>query len=206
MLTRWDEWYSPENLAKDARIQAAPPSKTAQMAATEFLKRGIRHILDLACGIGRDTFYLSAQGLSVLGTDASFNGITIAQHTRFERNLETGFTVSDARHLPFGNCSFEGIYSFGLLHEFTSPNKDVDVRLVLSEVERLLVDQGLLVIAVAAGNPEVGLPQVQLFSRQMFENVMHRWHTLEIKAFDDIGCTNRTDYHIWYGLFQKPPS
>jgi hypothetical protein len=29
------------------------------------------------------------------------------------------------------------------------------------------------------------------------------WYTLEIQEFDDVGCTNRMDYHIWYGVFEK---
>ena len=58
MLTRWDKWYSQDNLSQDERILAAPPSLCAHNAATEFLSRGKLHILDLACGVGRDTFYL----------------------------------------------------------------------------------------------------------------------------------------------------
>jgi len=64
MISRWDEWFSESNLARDTRILAAPPSKCAETAALEFLARGKRVILDLACGIGRDTFLLNLSGLT----------------------------------------------------------------------------------------------------------------------------------------------
>jgi hypothetical protein len=37
----------------------------------------------------------------------------------------------------------------------------------------------------------------------MFEQAIVGWRALEIKDFDDLGCTNRKDYHIWYGIFER---
>lgn len=203
MLTRWDEWFSPENLAKDKRILAASRSKCAEIAADEFLKRGKNCILDLACGIGRDTYFLQKKGLSVTGADASFNGIRAARQKSQEGTLNPQFIVADGRYLPYPNEYFDGLYCFGMLHEFTGPDKEDNVRLVISEAGRVLSNQGVLILTVLAGDPEAGLPQVQLFSKQMLDKVMNGWNMLEIKEMDDVGCTNRQDYHLWYGLFQK---
>jgi hypothetical protein len=63
MLSRWDEWYSSKNLSSDERLLAAPASKSAELAAVEFKLRGKKPILDLACGVDRDTFHLKASGL-----------------------------------------------------------------------------------------------------------------------------------------------
>ena len=52
MITRWEAWYTPENLDRDKRILAAPPSQSAENAASAFQVEGKRRILDLACGIG----------------------------------------------------------------------------------------------------------------------------------------------------------
>jgi hypothetical protein len=62
---------------------------------------------------------------------------------------------------------------------------------------------GLFILTVAAGPPSAGLPEVQLFDRPMFENVTQPWQALHIEQFEDVGCTNRQDYRIWYGEFQK---
>ncbi len=203
MLTRWDEWYSRENLSADERILATPASTSAELAAVEFRLRGKQRILDIACGVGRDTFCLEAAGLSVIGTDVSMNGLLAATQKRLKLDATVEFINADARYLPFYHYCFDGIYCFGLLHEFTHQEKDEDVRRVISEAGRLLRREGILILTVAAGEPEAGLPQVQLFSRQMFEQATAGWHALEIKHLDDVGCTNRTDYHIWYGVFEK---
>lgn len=203
MLTRWDLWYSQENLDRDARILAAPPSLCAQNAAAEFLSRGKLHILDLACGVGRDTFYLEQRGLDVTGVDASLNGLRAASRIRRRRNGSSKLIAADARFLPFADGSFEGVYCFGLLHEFTSERRRKDVEQVMAEVRRVSCQKGVLILAVLSGEAEKGLPAVQLFTREMFEQATQGWQPLEIRAYDDIGCTSRRDHSIWYGVFAK---
>ena len=203
MLTRWDKWFSQDNLDKDERILAAPPSLCAQNAAGKFLSRGKLSVLDLACGIGRDTFYLEERGLHVTGVDASLNGLRAAAQIRMKRNASAGLVAADARRLPFQTSSFDGMYCFGLLHEFTGERKHEDVAQVMAEIRRVLCPQGILVLAVLSGDAEEGLPAVQLFTRQMFAQATQGWQPLEIRAYNDIGCTSRPDYHIWYGLLEK---
>jgi ubiquinone/menaquinone biosynthesis C-methylase UbiE len=203
MTTRWDDWYSRDNLARDEGILAAPATQCASSAATEFLSRGKKRILDLACGVGRDTFLLEKQGLILVGVDASLNGLRAAQGIKVVQEVGAVFVNADARSLPFQSNTFDGIYCFGLLHEFVGSDCNGNVAHVIAEISRLLCTKGILAIAALAGNPEEGLPQVQLFTRQMFEGVITGLIPLEIKCYDDIGCTNRTGYRIWYGLFEK---
>jgi ubiquinone/menaquinone biosynthesis C-methylase UbiE len=203
MGTRWDKWFSDDNLAKDKRILAAPPSKSAEKAARAFLARDIRFVLDLACGIGRDTFFLEGRGLGVIGVDASFNGLRVAQRVKAERGSVPTLVMADARYLPFKDGSFEGVYCFGLLHEFTAESQDEDVARVMGEVKRLLCDEGTLAITILSGEPEAGLPAVQLYSRQMFEDATKGLQAIEVQVYDDIGCTGRPDYRVWYGFFEK---
>lgn len=203
MTTRWDKWFADENLARDERILAAPHSECAERAALAFLAREKRSILDLACGIGRDTFYLESRQLGVVGTDASPNGLRVAQRIRSKRRASAEFVVADARHLPFRDSSFEGVYSFGLLHEFTGERAERDVEEVMAEIVRVLCHRGVLVLTVQAGDPEAGLPFVQLFNRRMFDRATRSLRPIEIDTYDDIGCTAQTNYRVWYGLFEK---
>ena len=203
MITRWDKWFSDDNLAKDKRILSAPPSQSAENAARAFLAREKRFTLDLACGIGRDTFYLESRGLGVVGVDGSFNGLRVAGRNRSERGAVSELIMADARHLPFRDGSFEGVYCFGLLHEFTGEGKDGAVEAIMGEVKRLLCDDGLLVLTVLSGEPEAGLPHVQLYTRQMFEQATQGFQAIEVKMYDDVGCTGSTDYHVSYGMFEK---
>lgn len=203
MTTRWDKWFSDENLAQDPRILAAPPSHSAARAAPAFLARGKRFILDLACGVGRDTFYLERLGLSVVAVDASINGLRVARGIKLERGATSDLVLADARNLPFKDGSFEGVYCFGLLHEFTGESRDGAVEGLMGEIWRSLGAKGLLVITALAGEPEAGLPAVQLHTREMFEHVTAGFEAIAVERHDDVGCTARQDYTVWYGLFEK---
>jgi ubiquinone/menaquinone biosynthesis C-methylase UbiE len=203
MATRWNKWFADDNLAQDGRILAAPPSRSAKNAAQAFLAREKGSILDLACGIGRDTFYLESRGLDVTGVDASLNGLRVAQRLKTEKGAAAALIAADARHLPFKEGSFDGVYCFGLLHEFTADSQREDVEGVMGEIRRLLCDGGILVITVLSGEPEAGLPAVQLYTRQMLAKATRELRAIEIKAYDDVGCTGRADYHVWYGMFEK---
>ena len=99
MNTRWDKWFSDDNLAKDPRILAAPPSQAAERAAQVFLGRGKRLVLDLACGVGRDTFYLGRQGLDVVGVDASPNGLRVARQ-RAQQDARPRWVTADGGRSP----------------------------------------------------------------------------------------------------------
>ena len=203
MVTRWDQWYTDDNLAKDKRIMSAPPSHSASKAARTFRDRQFRFILDLACGTGRDTAYLSSCGFAVTGADAAYNGLRVAIQARSTQGSRLSWVTADARQLPFPARSFEGVYSFGLLHEFTGDDKVQAVRRVMDEIKRILNPQGVLVLTVLAGEPSAGLPHVQMFSREMFDQATRGLQAIEVCEFDDTGCTGRTDYHVWYGAFQK---
>lgn len=203
MITRWDKWFSDDNLAQDPRILAAPPSRSAENAAEAFITGEKRVILDLACGIGRDTFYLESRGLDVSGVDASLNGLRVAQRVKKEQGMASGLIMADARCLPFADGSFDGVFCFGLLHEFTAENREEDVESVMAEIKRLLCDAGILVITVLSGERQAGLPAVQLYSRGMFEEATKGWQALEIRTCEDVGCTGRPDYRVWYGMFAK---
>ena len=203
MTTRWNDWFTAGNLAKDPRILAAPPSRSAEKAALAFLAQKKRFVLDLACGIGRDTFYLESRGLAVVGVDASFNGLRVAQQIRSQRGAVFELVAADARRLPFRQGSFDGVYCFGLLHEFTGEHRVEDVDSVMAEIMRLLCHEGILVLTVLSGRPEAGLPAVQLFTRQMFDEATNGFTAIEVNMLDDIGCTGKTDYHVWVGIFEN---
>ena len=199
MITRWDAWFSDKNLRDDPRILAARHSHAAENAAARFRFRGSRLILDLASGICRDTLYLESRGLSVIGVDASLNGLKAARRQGAER-AALSLVAADARRLPFRADSFDGVYSFGLLHEFTGDCGEQDAGRVIDEIRRVLDSLGLLVVAVLAGEPEEGAP-VRLFSRGMLDNAMRGWRPVQVSLYEDIGCTIRPDYHIWYCVF-----
>ena len=181
----------------------AEAEQIGRQAGNIFAVYNKRQLLDLGCGAGRDGFYLAANGRFVTGVDAAESGLSIATRLKTSQENAPLFAAADARQLPFSDNAFEGVYCFGLLHEFTDDNRNSNVRRVMAEIERVLMVKGILVLSVLAGKPKQGLPHVHYFTKQMFDAATSAFHMLEKQQYDDLGCTGRTDYHVWYGVFQQ---
>ena len=197
-MGRWEQYF-----LEDRRVVTSPPSLGAKRSVELFRSRGKRLVLDLGCGAGRDTAHLAEAGLAVVGADIEPAGLAIAQQRCRERALPVHLLQADARTLPFPDAAFQGTYCFGLLHDFTSMERDNDIRRVMSEIHRTLSPGGLLVLAVLAGDFRFSLPDVYLFSEAMFREATKDFDPIEIKEYEDIGCTGKTDYRVWYGAFVK---
>ncbi|MCJ7508356.1 MAG: class I SAM-dependent methyltransferase [candidate division Zixibacteria bacterium] len=197
-MTRWQQFY-----LEDERVLSTPPSDCSRTAVEAFSKRNKHFILDLGCGVGRDSFYLAENGFFVVGVDLAESALTIADHFRKKKKKNIVLLRADARDLPFPDASFEGIYCFGLLHEFTGETKEDDIREVMAEIYRVLEPAGLLVLAVLSGEPDEGLPHVYLFTEQMFDAATRSFQHLDKREYYDIGCTGKKDYRVWCGVFTK---
>jgi ubiquinone/menaquinone biosynthesis C-methylase UbiE len=202
-LTRWEHFF-----AHDPSLFSVPPSQCAALAAERFLDRGIQTVLDLGCGVGRDTVFLAQKGLRVIGIDAARSGLRSALQKLKNRDLaltdEIIYIQADGRSLPLDTRSIPAVYCFGLLHEFVGDQASENVRRVLAEIERVLQPEGILVLAVLSGEPEKGLPQVQLFTEAMLDQALQCFTCLEKREYEDIGCTGRTNYRVWMGVYGLP--
>jgi len=196
-MTRWNEFY-----VTDTRIPSVPPSQLALRAAQIFSDCGCRRILELGCGAGRDLKPLLKAGMDVVGLDISAPGIDLARSLRWEERFPA-LVRGDARLLPFAPSSFDGVYSFGLLHELTTAMRLHDVERCMGEIRTALRRSGYLVLSVLAGNPEDGLPHVQLFSKEMLTNATRGFSCLSLDQYSDIGCTGSNNYRIWAGVYRK---
>ena len=198
ILTRWQQFYS-----DDPELVNIPPSACADRAAKIFTENNCRITLDLGCGTGRDSFYLARSGSQVIGLDAARSGLLLASKRTADSGSRISWIESDSRVLPFSCIVFDGVYCFGLLHEFVGESSKNDVIKIMSEIQRVVKPSGAVIIAVSAGDPEKGLPHVQNFSESMFDAVTAKIHCVEKKMYDDLGCTGRTDYKVWFGHFTK---
>ncbi|MBK0368872.1 class I SAM-dependent DNA methyltransferase [Flavobacterium agrisoli] len=96
-------------------------------------------VLDLACGKGRHSIYLSQLGYEVLGADLSENSIAEASKNN---NLHLRFKVHDMRQ-PFDE-KFDAI--FNLFTSFGYFEKDEDNLTTLKAIKASLTDYGFAVI------------------------------------------------------------
>lgn len=74
-------------------------------------------VLDLGCGVGRQTFYLATKAKSVTGADISQSLLRLARRYKALKKLGANlqFKVLDGRNLKcFNNDSFDFIYSYNV--------------------------------------------------------------------------------------------
>jgi len=73
-------------------------------------------LLEVGCGMGTDLLQFWRGGAHCVGIDLTPRSIEITQH-RFKLYGAGGaFMISDGEHLPFGDESFDVVYSNGVLH------------------------------------------------------------------------------------------
>lgn len=95
--------------------------------------------LDLGCGVGRNTVFLSEKGLDAIGIDISKNAIELAKENAKKNGQNTQFSVYDGKTLPFEDNFFDFIISFGVLDHIPME----DALRIMEEVKRTLKDGGI---------------------------------------------------------------
>jgi ubiquinone/menaquinone biosynthesis C-methylase UbiE len=104
-------------------------------------------VLDIGCGYGKDTFYLSQQrGITAVGLDYSA-GMLAEAHKAFP---EIDFVRMDMRSLLFPDNYFGGVWANGCIYHI--PKKDI--KPVLAEVRRVLKPSGVFSFNFKLGSGE----------------------------------------------------
>lgn len=101
------------------------------------------HILDLGCGGGRDSRYLSKHGLKVTGIDFSQEMIRNSK----EINPEIEYLQMDFEHLTFPENTFDGVWANASLHHIPKTN----VVAVLKDIYKILKENGIFSAKVKYG-------------------------------------------------------
>jgi ubiquinone/menaquinone biosynthesis C-methylase UbiE len=102
-----------------------------------------KRILEVGAGTGRDSFYMSQDGATLVLLDYSMNSLKIIrENLPTEANI--GAVGGDAFGLPFPDNSFDAVFHQGLLEHF----REQDAENLLKENIRVLKPGGLLVVDV----------------------------------------------------------
>lgn len=153
-----DYWKEPENIPwsyNDAK--AKPPFFERRFArydlqdymATEipWTEYRSKKVLDVGCGSGIDSIEWAFWGARVTATDSSAAALEATRETlqeahkaMGEQQLDVTVGWAEATSLPFADCSFDLVYSFGVVHHLTRPEKAV------SEFARVLRPDGSLIL------------------------------------------------------------
>lgn len=138
---QWDATY-----ASSQDFFGSEPSELAVSALKAFRDRGMKTVLELGCGQGRDTWYFATQGLDVTALDYSEAGICQMRERAMDSGVKVALEVHDARKpLPFPNGSFDAIYSHMF---FTMEFSEDEISYMMGECLRVLRPNGLNIYSV----------------------------------------------------------
>jgi ubiquinone/menaquinone biosynthesis C-methylase UbiE len=154
-------------------LDQLPLDRSVLEATVARLQRG-DPVLDLGCGPGQVARYLSDQNLRVVGLDLSPRMLVLASR----RAARARFVGGDMRLLPFRDHSFAAVVAFYSVQHLRRSGLGP----LLGELGRVVVPNGLVVIAAHLGQGEVYVDELlghrfepfggTFFSRQELGNAM----------------------------------
>jgi SAM-dependent methyltransferase len=193
-LDQWSRTY-----ATRTDFLGADASEPALAALARFQGAGVRDLLELGAGQGRDTLLFAHAGLRVVALDYAADGlIRIVDRARAEGVDETIETrVADVREpLPFHDGSFDACYAHMLLSMALTTTEIVALT---ADVRRVLRPAGLFVYTVrntsdahyrqgaAHGDDmyEMGGFVVHFFDRPLIELAASGFELVEVASIEE---------------------
>ncbi len=140
MVKYWEEII--RNNRDDYHTYVTNPSLIGQIESLE----GFLKILDVGCGEGYVSRYISSISHDVIGIDNSPEFVKSAK--KYSKDSEN-YLVGDVQNLPFSKDSFDVVIANMLLMELQTPNK------AISEVSRILKPKGKFIFQIL--HPSRGL-------------------------------------------------
>jgi len=129
-----DRWLKPESVVYPLSIRWKKESKN--------------NILDLGCGLGRNSLYFYEQGFKVTTVDGSPSAIEKFEAICKQKDYKIDVRLCDMHSLPFENSTFDAVFSFHVIYHTDSKG----IKKVISEIERVLKSDGELFVTLNSKN------------------------------------------------------
>jgi SAM-dependent methyltransferase len=95
-----------------------------------------RRVLEIGCGMGLHTELLTRAGADVNAVDLSETSIEFTRKRLELKGLKADVRQCDAEHLPFGNDTFDFVWSWGVIHHSVRTGR------IVREIARILKPGG----------------------------------------------------------------
>ena len=106
----------------------------------DFDRYADKRVLEIGCGLGTDGVRFALAGADYVGVDLTDAAVASARENFEARGLVGRFERADAEELPFGDCSFDHVYSFGVIHHTAQPER------IVAEIRRVLEPGGTVTV------------------------------------------------------------
>jgi len=186
---QWDETY------KSKEFFGSNPSELGIKALEIFKKRGMRKVLELGCGQGRDTWHFLKNGLEVTALDYSETGICYMRERAKEQGLEQAVVlqVQDVRKgIPLPDASMDAVFSHMF---FTMEITEREIAYIMKECLRVLRQGGLNIYSVRnLKDPHYG--KFTHKGEEMYENPMG----FVVHFFDEAKIVRLSEGYVIEGI------
>lgn len=147
---RWQE----DRYRNHGMVWGTEPGPTVPYAVEVFKRLGVKKVLVIGCGYGRECFLFREKGFEVTGIDFSHEGIKLANDWLGTIGGDSlRFIQGDALQLNFADNEFDAIFTHKVIHQF---NSDDRIRMV-SEMYRVLKQNGVFVLSdLSIDDPDCG--------------------------------------------------
>jgi ubiquinone/menaquinone biosynthesis C-methylase UbiE len=101
-----------------------------------------KKVLEIGCGLGTDAVQFARAGADYTGIDLTDNAIRLTKQRFDMEGLRGDIRSANVESLPFGDGSFDLVYSHGVIHH--TPN----IEKAVSEIHRVLKGGGRAIVMV----------------------------------------------------------
>jgi ubiquinone/menaquinone biosynthesis C-methylase UbiE len=101
-----------------------------------------QRVLEVGCGVGTDLLQFARAGASVHGVDLSRRSVDLARRRLELYGYKGDVREADAEALPFGDGTFDLVYSWGVIHHTPEPPQAV------REIYRVLKPGGRICVMI----------------------------------------------------------
>jgi len=131
--------------------ESKPPKKLVELVDKEKIKPC--KVLDVGCGEGFYSIYLTSKGFDVTGIDISENAIKLAKENAAKQNVKIKFMPLDVADLDEINNKFDFILEWAILHHIMPEQRQKHVK----NIKRILNEKGkYLSVCFNNQNPDFG--------------------------------------------------
>lgn len=116
------------------------PSEDVYYYVERWKEKGFHDILDLGCGMGRNTCLFSKNGFNTFGIDLSEYGVEKTNARLKREELEGSIRCGDINELPYADDSFDGLLAYHVISHTDSKG----IITILNEMKRVVRKGGEL--------------------------------------------------------------